>query len=126
MCSNKKILQKCVDLAIKLHPKHPVKGVSKKTHYSFIVHKNKILGIGYNKPTLPITGYPDFSMLHAEYDVLTKAKINSSIKIVNIRINQDGDLRNSKPCPCCQAVMKAAGVRKVWYHTGEVWEKMEL
>ena len=42
------------------------------------------------------------------------------------RVGKRGDIRNSKPCLICQAVLKHVGVRKVIYTTEEGWGRMKL
>jgi tRNA(Arg) A34 adenosine deaminase TadA len=46
--------------------------------------------------------------------------------VVSVRLNSAGHLRCSKPCACCQAALRAAGVRRVVFHDGNDWGVCKL
>lgn len=50
--------------------------------------------------------------LHAELAALIKAKAQV-YRLVVVRVNRDGDLRPSKPCPVCKLAIETAGVAKL-------------
>lgn len=127
---SKKLIDDCVEIAGRLLPRHPVQGVSKKFHFSFLVSDGKIMGVGFNRPASrfadkPSNFYPDFAMRHAEADMLNRLYA-SGMDVINIRLSNRGELRGSKPCPCCAAGLKAAGLFSVWYYNGDSWYKIML
>lgn len=54
---------------------------------------------------------------HAEARVMRKA--GRGAKVYVARISADGDFRLAKPCPTCEALLKARGVAEVWYTDNE-------
>lgn len=100
-------------------------------HFAFGYKKNKLLAIGQNNPEQTSakalrlskrfqTGIK-YPYMHAETDLISrlwgKYYIDSSLKVVVIRLNRLGELRQSKPCRRCDKVLKALGVNKVWWST---------
>lgn len=55
---------------------------------------------------------------HAEYRLAQKLDVGSVVYIVRIRVG-DGKLAIAKPCDRCQKVLKAKGVKKIFYSIGE-------
>jgi len=49
---------------------------------------------------------------------ICKAK-TSGASIFVVRVNRQGELRLSKPCPMCHEVLKFTGVKKVYYSTND-------
>ena len=91
-------------------------------HFSFIVQKNKVVDWGINncKEMPAHFGYRKSSKTHAEVAAYFKAKgimQDGDFEIVNIRLNNDGWLRNSKPCDCCYRLLKALGCKRFYYST---------
>lgn len=62
-----------------------------------------------------------YPYLHAEVDMLSKLwgkyYIDSKMKVVVLRLNSNGELKNSKPCAGCSNIFSALGVEKIWYST---------
>jgi tRNA(Arg) A34 adenosine deaminase TadA len=120
----KTILTECWRIACEKVDKHPQKRF---IHFSFIVENNKILAYGINKDASPPVhfGYNqkhNFPKLHSEIDCYKKAKgllNNKSFEIVNIRLNRTLEMRLSKPCACCYALMKEMGCTR-FYFSSEV------
>lgn len=58
---------------------------------------------------------------HAELAALLNMPrtLTAGSDIYVVRINRSGELRNSKPCPMCQAAAKFCGVRRVFYTTDD-------
>jgi len=100
-------------------------------HFAFAYKKNNLLAIGQNNPNKTHTSayriakkfkinerYP---YLHAETDLISrlwgKYYIDSSLKIVVVRLNKNGDLRNSKPCSKCQKILNALDIKQVYWST---------
>lgn len=49
----------------------------------------------------------------------------SGLDIFVIRVNKNGHISNSKPCDCCQSVIKKLGFRNVIYSTGNPEDELE-
>lgn len=56
--------------------------------------------------------------LHSEIHALIKAKDDADT-IVVARVNNQGKLRNSAPCPICSLALEEAGVTNIYYTTNE-------
>ena len=56
--------------------------------------------------------------LHAEVSALIKAREDADT-IVVARVDRQGKLKNSKPCPICAFALEQAGVTNVYYTTNE-------
>jgi len=72
-------------------------------------------------------GLPEKIYLHAEIHALIKAKEDADCIIV-ARINNQGKLRNSKPCPICSLALESENITKICYTTnrGFMYESKEL
>lgn len=104
-------------------------------HFSFLFERNRLLAIGQNQSHTPNAKAIKFSnrfqcpevyrrqFLHSEIDAISRIfsrfYIDSSIKLVNIRLNKYGELRDSKPCGNCQPVLDGLNITKIWYSTNE-------
>jgi len=55
--------------------------------------------------------------IHAEIGAILglDRSITEGATIYVVRVGRDGCLRNSKPCPMCEAAMKFVGIKKVVY-----------
>lgn len=92
-------------------------------HFSFIVRKNNVVSIGWNQPykTHPLAvkwGYK-FGCIHSELHSILKfdnppAKLYR-YSLVNVRLDKHGNVRMSKPCKHCQALLLAFNLGDVWY-----------
>lgn len=115
----KKLLQTCLTIARHYLPNHPRKDGYK--HFSFIVQHNQLVEWGTNRSAPPLFyyGYEEHQMLHSENVAYKKARglLNSGepFEVVNIRMNIDGSIKISKPCPCCIAFLKNLGCKRIWY-----------
>jgi deoxycytidylate deaminase len=97
------------------------------SHIAFLVKKNKILNIGWNKnKTVPITTkhpYHDGMVgRHAEVDVIFKSQREDfkGYKIVVLRVSKETKkLMMSKPCTGCASVIKQFGIDEVFYSNKE-------
>jgi tRNA(Arg) A34 adenosine deaminase TadA len=63
-------------------------------------------------------GHPAKIYLHAEIHALIKAGDKQVYKIVIMRVGKNHKPLNAKPCPICQAALKAYGVQIISYTTG--------
>lgn len=98
-------------------------------HWSFIVFKNKIISFGVNKKQIPPKhfGYHQHSdptflpKFHSELDALKKSKIKDNFNVINIRLNKQGQTRNSMPCKNCRILLRNFGCKKVYFTTEIGW-----
>lgn len=99
-----------------------------KKHGAILVHRNKVIGSGYNYLT-PSSGKihekrTDTNKarysIHAEVSCIRSVRpenrkyIASSVLIV-VRINTDGDYLDSLPCKNCSSVINKYKIRKTMY-----------
>ena len=104
-------------------------------HFSFIGKGNRIHSVGWNRNGCPgsvIEGrrfeYP-LGGVHSESDAiaeLTDLNICRKACLVNIRLNNQMELRNSKPCPICYNLIKTVGIKRVFYTTDIGFSYMEI
>lgn len=96
-------------------------------HFSFLYTGHKIEAIGWNKPnkTHP-TAFRfkyRFNAIHSELDVINNfRKPISELKrfgLLNIRLDNRGNVRLSKPCRICQHLLAVFKTRNVCYSITE-------
>lgn len=107
-------------------------------HYTFVIQNNQIVDWTTNsKRPLPIHyGYSKDKdhffrpKAHSEIEAYRKARglltKAEPFCVVNIRINKHGQLRNSKPCPCCQELLLQLGCHCCYYTNNKgfaLWKK---
>lgn len=130
------IIDQSVDIAMTLLPKAKQgrNTRNKFFHFAFGYKKNKLLAIGQNNPekthTQALIIAKRFNIdsnhpyLHAETDLISrlwgKYYIDENLKMVVVRLNKRGELRNSKPCEKCSKILDSLGVTKIWWsvHNG--------
>lgn len=112
-----KILEACYK-KLKRHPE-----INNFPHYSFILKNGKVISWARNSKIEPPKhfGYhrkadslfrPKY---HAELAAYRKHPVKPPFEVVNVRMNKNGELRISKPCPACAKVMTALGCRRFYY-----------
>ena len=133
------IVDQSFSIALSLLPKAKEARDSKNKffHFAFGYHKNKLLAIGQNNPEKTHTQalflakrfntdlkYP---YLHAETDLISrlwgKHYIDGNMKMVIVRLNKRGELRNSKPCSRCSKIIKALGIKEIYWSTDDGFNK---
>jgi deoxycytidylate deaminase len=85
-------------------------------HVAIVKRGRRILAIGWN------TGWR-----HAEHDAIGKVRNREYLKgatITSYRVNRKGELRNAKPCPRCDELIRAVGIERVIY-SDENGDEME-
>lgn len=124
---NKKKLTKAIEISLALKPKMQT---GRCFHTTFAWEKNKLLAIGVNNYTKPhpaakfgaykptkegTTHYQ--SGIHSEISALLKLGIEncSKIEFLNLRIDNNGNLGYSCPCPNCSGVLATVGFKKLFY-----------
>jgi deoxycytidylate deaminase len=127
------IIDQSMDIAISLLPKAKRNRNTRNKffHFAFGYKKNKLIAIGQNNPEKTHTQAlllakrfninSEYPYLHAETDLISKLwgkyYIDDSLRMVIIRLNKRGRLRNSKPCERCDAIIRALGINKVCWST---------
>lgn len=106
----------------------------KAIHFAFAYRRNTLLAMGQNsyKEDGRIVKFKrfapamKFNFPHAELDCLARLwgreRIDSTIRLVVIRLNRNGMLCDSKPCPNCRSVLNALCLTDVYASTkyGEI------
>jgi len=82
--------------------------------------KGKLISVGWNKrKTHPKYGSFIYNRIHAEGDALIKAlRSRKSLDGAYIVVYRKGGNR-AKPCPCCEAMLREAGIETVYYTDGQ-------
>ena len=118
----KKILRECLEIAkSNNNSNHPQWECYH--HFSFIVQRNKIVGMGTNRMASSLTflGYQPYSKMHSETDVYFKVKgimaKNCDFEVVNIRLTKTFMIKSSEPCKCCFAFLNNMGCKRIWFTT---------
>ena len=125
------IIDQSLGIALTLLPKAKDQRNTKNKffHFAFGFKKNRLLAIGQNNPEKTHPQALVFSKrfntnlehpyLHAETDLISrlwgKHYIDSSLKVIVIRLNKRGQLRCSKPCEKCDKILKALDITKIWW-----------
>lgn len=96
-------------------------------HVAFIVKKNRIISIGFNKDKtnpnsikynyIGASGDEIVVNTHAELDVVLKYKKNniSDCELIVLRYDGSGKLNNSKPCRGCSNLLREKKIKKVYF-----------
>ena len=102
-----------------------------KHHLKAVIYdkRGRVLSIGENSyvKTHPImarygkaVGQPDRITLHAEVSAILKCPdLSKAHSIFVSRFNKQGAPRLAKPCPICQSLIDATGIKHVYYTTNE-------
>lgn len=95
-------------------------------HMSVILNKSKILSIGFNDyskthPKLKEFGYHPHSKLHAELAACLRLGLTdcTGLTIINLRINRNGLIDNSKFCVGCSNLIKSLGFTKAYFSNSQ-------
>lgn len=116
---NTRTLKKVKELAYSLCP---VNRGMRCSHVAFLVKKNKVVHIGWNKPkTHPKVldyNYHDGEVyLHAELDVCLKAGLDNlgGYELVVLRIDRTNKMTISKPCKGCQHFLAQLNLKNIYF-----------
>jgi deoxycytidylate deaminase len=112
-----RVIKRAIDIAYSLNVHS-----GKSKHFSFIVRKNSIVSVGWNKilKTHPIANkynYP-YNKIHSELDSIINFDGDLSknkYEMLNIRIGMDGRMKMSRPCKNCRALLNDYGLNNVTY-----------
>lgn len=102
-------------------------------HFCLAYERNTLVAAGVNNPVqvnaksfqfaqkLGLTHKLQYPYTHAEEDLVGRliglGKLDSSLKIVILRLNRFYELGNSYPCSNCREVLSAYGLGRVYYST---------
>lgn len=133
------LYREAVRLAYDRRDSHPMRGRGF-TVFSFMVEKNKILGMGVNNRDVPIPLYYGYQRRekgwgktfnvceHAELNAWRKCRglVVKNFELINVRITDGKNLAMSCPCECCQEWLRENGCTSVYFTTGAAWAKISL
>ena len=119
-----RILKRAVETA---HALCPINwGNVNNSHIAFLVKKNKIIKIGWNRkrthPEISKHPYHDgYVGTHAELDVILKSGLDDleDHSIIVLRIDKNRKLNNSKPCSGCRSVLNQFNIKNIFYSNSE-------
>jgi len=121
----KKTLTKAIKLANILCPINRDNGLPT-SHVAFLVKKNKIVKIGWNKnrthPIIQDHPYHEGRVgIHAELDCILKYDKEdlSDHEMIVLRLDRKQKLNNSKPCSGCSSLLKQFNINKVYFSNSE-------
>lgn len=127
-----KIINKAIKLA---YDKFQPNAYQRRYHFAIAFDGNKPIEISQNNPIkvnakalmigerFNLPDYIEYPFLHAETNLLCKlwdkyGEIDSSLKIVVLRINRPGKLMMSKPCINCQHILDKMNLREIYWGIG--------
>ena len=100
-------------------------------HFTFVVFKNKILTIGRNQkkshsihiknPRIGRNGNKIIDKsICSEWAALSKLKNTTNIPfnkitLINVRVDKNKNIKNSRPCTSCLSLCKFFDIRKIFY-----------
>ena len=132
---NQRILERIKEIANAIRPTEIIK--DEHFHLSFAVRKGRIIQIGQNnyrkqhnsnkfgvykpfKTTSQKTTY--IPCTHSELNLACRVGLDSweGLEIVNVRLNNNGELRLAKPCCNCQNnIINVLNPKRVFYSNSE-------
>lgn len=93
-----------------------------------VVRKNRVISTGFNQvKTHPKSPHPYF-MLHAELAAIIGCSYEElkGATIYVFRQHRNGECAMAKPCPTCEAALRQAGIKKVYYSADNEFKEMML
>lgn len=97
-------------------------------HYTFVCQYSKLVEWGFNHRGIPpihmgyhrrISDLKFRPKIHSELSAYKKSRglldKRKPFNIINIRLNRDGEFRNSRPCSCCYNLLKSLGCDKFYF-----------
>jgi len=113
------VINKAIQIARSLCPTNRE---NKNSHIAFLIKSNLIEKIGTNKKrTHPeIKNHPyheGYVGIHAELDCILKLDKEdlSDYKMLIIRVDRNGNLNMSKPCPGCLSLLNQFNIKEIKY-----------
>lgn len=108
----------------------PIHQTGRSFHVTFVFKKNKMITIAHNNynkehPYYKFGKYRPIKSRWADYQAGIHSEIAALIKLgtedcsgytfVNVRIDNNGNPANSKPCKNCQKVLDQIGYHRLWF-----------
>lgn len=92
-------------------------------HFSFIIKRNRIISLGWNLQKKTDTFAHKFKykhpFIHSELMAIKNFPYPPTelykCKMINIRLNNNKQLRLSKPCKNCQNLLNFFELKEIWY-----------
>lgn len=104
---------------------------SKKANYMFslgavIFNRHRIISAGYNR-VYSTNGF-DHQGVCAELLAIKKApkELLKGASLLVCRTNKSGTMGMSKPCKCCEKLIKKSKIKEVIYSTPNGWERYSV
>lgn len=98
-------------------------------HFTFVLKGTKVLSIGFNDVYADRARLQDktsirypYGGVHSEASAvanLTDLNILKKCTLVNVRLNYQQEIQNSKPCSVCQGWLQRFKFRSIYYSTPE-------
>mgnify|MGYP007100041426 CR=1 FL=1 len=122
------ILNKSIELARAMYPANISTDERRCFHFSFIWDKSKLLVAAQNKQGT----HPRNRFNLKEFDISLKnqcsemrafiiaksrfEKLNwKKVKMVNVRLNRRGEIKNSRCCPACSNLINYLGIKNLYF-----------
>lgn len=124
-----KILERSLEIARAAYPS-TYKEKKESLHWSFIWKKGKLLSLSTNdKRTHPLNSYNSKYIEKgrcSEFNGFIKLRYISPdgpqwhlCTLVNVRIDRERRVCNSRLCPACQNLVQYLGIKRIYYSTNE-------
>lgn len=91
-------------------------------HVAAVVHRSKIISMGFNSTktsprVLAMSNNSDKTCIHAEMDALYRSRRTEGMDLYVMRLERNGRMGDSAPCPLCTDAIQQHGIRNVVYST---------
>jgi deoxycytidylate deaminase len=100
-------------------------------HCALVAQGPKILGVGFNRhgwSSMQKGKFPSKKLkdgvctVHAEVDALLKVSNREDLRgatVYVIRVNKQGQLAMSQPCPMCSEILREHGIKRAFFTVSE-------
>lgn len=87
-------------------------------HGAVVVNKSRVISVGFNKLKTTPRSPHTYKQIHAEMAAIFSSRANlDGCSIYIFRETKDGCMAESKPCSACMQVIRAAGIKRIFYST---------
>lgn len=92
-----------------------------------VVDKSRVISVGFNKLKTSPRSPHGWNQIHAEMSAIFKSRSDlTNCSIYVYRETKDGSIAESKPCPACMEVIRAAGIKKIYYCTNKGYKNEDV
>lgn len=109
------------------------KQLSEKSTYchklgAVVTKKGRILGVGFNTNKTHTRANTPYKTVHAEFDAIQGVSRNDLINSIMyvFREHRSGAPALSKPCKCCELMLRTFGIKTVYYTSNGGYNKYDL